>query len=295
MTSLQLPPAMAALRPQLADIVGSLETRASYGAVLLSARQGLSINVDDREERVTEQAPAAGTVVTAFDGETLHEVALGGFDVAVIGRGARDLVQSLKIRGEHTIDPGPHRTGDFSTSAEIAAQTLPTEEKLERCRELHRRVRQRDQRIANVRVLHGETNELSVFRNRHADLAQRVQRLRLGLVVVVAGPHGVQYDRMVKDVTGGWEGLTFTDEELQSVVDNAVALLSAERIEPGEYTIVTAPGVTGTICHESFGHGVETDMFLKERAMAAGFIGEVVGSPLVNIWDDPSYPGAYGS
>ncbi len=65
MTSLQLPPAMAALRPQLADIVGSLETRASYGAVLLSARQGLSINVDDREERVTEQAPAAGMVVTA--------------------------------------------------------------------------------------------------------------------------------------------------------------------------------------------------------------------------------------
>jgi TldD protein len=89
--------------------------------------------------------------------------------------------------------------------------------------------------------------------------------------------------------------LDWSDEEIQSVVDGALALLSAERIEPGEYRIITAPGVSGTICHESFGHGVETDMFLKERARAAHFIDKVVGSPLVNIADDPSQPGSYGS
>jgi TldD protein len=112
--------------------------------------------------------------------------------------------------------------------------------------------------------------------------------------VAVAGPDGVRYDLASKDATGGWEALEYSDDELQQLVDNAVALLSAERIEPGEYTIITTPGVTGTICHESFGHGVETDMFLKERAKAAHFIDRVVASPLVHIWDDPSYPGAYG-
>ena len=70
----------------------------------------------------------------------------------------------------------------------------------------------------------------------------------------------------------------------------AVELLTAERIEPGEYTVISSPWVTGTLVHESFGHGVETDMFLKERAKAAQYIDKVVGSPLVNIWDDPSYP-----
>ena len=85
--------------------------------------------------------------------------------------------------------------------------------------------------------------------------------------------------------------LDFTDEEIQNLVDSAVALLSAERIEPGEYQIIAAPGVSGTICHESFGHGVETDMFLKERARAAHFIDQTVGSPLVNIFDDPSQAG----
>jgi TldD protein len=40
---------------------------------------------------------------------------------------------------------------------------------------------------------------------------------------------------------------------------------------------------------------VETDMFLKERARAAHFIDKVVSSSLVNIVDDPSQPGSYGS
>ena len=295
MTALQLPRAMASLRPQLGDVVADLEARAPYGAVLLSGREGLNITVDNREERVTEQAPSAGTVITVFDGTTLHEAALGGFDGAAVGRSARELVRGLAIGGEQAIDAGPERTGEFITPMEIAPETLSTEEKLERCRELHHRVGQLDQRVVNVRVSYSETSELSVFRNRSADLAQRVQRLRLGVVVIVAGPNGVRYDRIGKDATGGWEALTFMDDELQAVVDNAVALMSAERIEPGEYTIITAPGVTGTICHESFGHGVETDMFLKERARAARFIEEVVGSPLVNIGDDPSYPGAHGS
>jgi TldD protein len=82
-------------------------------------------------------------------------------------------------------------------------------------------------------------------------------------LVVAAGPDGqVRYDLVSKAGTAGWEVLEFTDEEIQGLVDSTIALISAERIEPGEYQIITSPGVSGTICHESFGHGVETDMFL---------------------------------
>jgi TldD protein len=52
---------------------------------------------------------------------------------------------------------------------------------------------------------------------------------------------------------------------------------------------------SGVIAHEAFGHGMETDMFLKERARAAEFIGQKIGSDLVTIVDDPRLPGAYGS
>jgi TldD protein len=36
-------------------------------------------------------------------------------------------------------------------------------------------------------------------------------------------------------------------------------------------------------------------MFLKERAKAAQYVDKAVGSPMVNIWDDPSYPRGFGS
>jgi len=64
---------------------------------------------------------------------------------------------------------------------------------------------------------------------------------------------------------------------------------------PGAYDVVSDPATSGTIAHEAFGHGVETDMFLKERARAADYIGQQVGSSLVNIVDDPTLPGGYGS
>ena len=60
MPELQLPPAMSALRSDLGVMVEGVEAHASYGAVLLSAQQGLQIQIDDREERVIESPPSAG-------------------------------------------------------------------------------------------------------------------------------------------------------------------------------------------------------------------------------------------
>jgi TldD protein len=286
---------MTALRPQLAAIVAGIERSAQYGAILLSQHEGLQISVDNREERVNEEPPTAGVVVSAFDGLTMHEAAVGGFETAAVESAARDLVMGMSQAGSLRVDPGAERRGDFVTEMQVDPASLSTQEKLERCRALHARLTGLDERIVNARVSYGEWGEYSVFGNRAADLAQRVQRIRLGFTVIVNGPDGVRYNWQSKGGTGGWELLDYSDDELRRVVDVAIELLSAGRIEPGEYTVVSAPQVTGTIVHESFGHGVETDMFLKERARASQYIDKVVGSPLVNIWDDPSYPGAYGS
>jgi TldD protein len=286
---------MAELRPALGEIVGQGLQRAPYFSVLLSSSHGLSIRVDNREERVTERPPAAGTVLSAFDGATNFERAVGGFNLTEIQSAARDLVKGISFQ-KYIPESEPERRGDFATPVQVDPLEMTTQEKLDRCRELHRRVKGHDPRIVNVQVIYNERNEHSVFADANADLAQRVQRVNIFLVVIVAGESGeVRYDYRAKSGSAGWEVLTWSDEDIQHTVAGALALLSAERIEPGEYRIITTPGVSGTICHESFGHGVETDMFLKERARAAHFIDKIVGSPLVNIADDPSQPGSYGS
>ena len=68
-----------------------------------------------------------------------------------------------------------------------------------------------------------------------------------------------------------------------SASQTAVSLLDAEPVTPGEYDIITSPEVTGLIAHEAFGHGVEMDMFVKDRALGAYYIDKRVGSDLVTM------------
>lgn len=295
MTDLRLPSDMAELRSSLGEIVAEGREQAPYFTVLLSSKHGLQIQIDNREEHVIENEPSAGAVLSAFDGHTIYERAISGFHRDEVRKAARELVHEAKFTNYSPPDD-PQRSGDFVTPMQIDPVDLTIQDKLDRCRELHRRLKGRDARIVNVQVRYIEMGEHAVFASQYADLAQRVQRVRIFLVVIVAGEDGqIQYDYTSKSGAAGWEVLNFTDDEIQTLVDSAVALLSAERIEPAEYQIISAPGVSGVICHESFGHGVETDMFLKQRARAAYFIDHSVGSPLVNILDDPSRAGEFGS
>jgi TldD protein len=290
-----LPAEMADVRPELKSVVEEVERAVSYGSVLLSEREGSSITIDDRDEGVAQEIPTAGTVLTAFDGDALHERAIGGFDIRDIHRSASDLIMGKTFQSG-VVDAGPMREGDFVTEMEVRPESLTLLEKKERIRDLHQRLRGMDDRLVNVRLSYLERNEFSVFVNRTANLAQRVQRIRVFIILVVADSEGNRrYDVTTRSGTGGWELLSFSDEDLDVMVEDALSLLHAERVEPGEYTVVTSPGVTGTIVHESFGHGVETDMFLKGRAKAAEYIGKQVGSPLVTIVDDPSLDAEYGS
>ena len=74
-------------------------------------------------------------------------------------------------------------------------------------------------------------------------------------------------------------------EGIPTAVRHAVELLDSEPIPAGEYDCVCSPDVTGLIVHEAFGHGVEMDMFVKDRAQAREYIGRQVASELVTMHD----------
>lgn len=84
---------------------------------------------------------------------------------------------------------------------------------------------------------------------------------------------------------GGSEILESLEADIPHSVEMTVALLDSEPMVPGEYDCICTPEVTGMIVHEAFGHGVEMDMFAKDRALAKSYVGEYVASPLVNMHD----------
>ena len=83
----------------------------------------------------------------------------------------------------------------------------------------------------------------------------------------------------------GLEILSELEESFEDLRAELASLVDAIKIEPGEYEVIFDPDVAGTLAHEAFGHGVETDMFLKGRAKAAEYLGKRVGSDLVTMYD----------
>ena len=74
-------------------------------------------------------------------------------------------------------------------------------------------------------------------------------------------------------------------DAVKTVVEDVVQLFEAKPVTPGEYQVICTPEVAGLIAHEAFGHGVEMDMFVKERSLAKEYIGKRIASDLVDMHD----------
>ena len=156
---------------------------------------------------------------------------------------------------------------------------------LDFCKNLRDTVNSKSENLRNVSVAiyTMETSKLFISPNRELDQNY----------AWVNGHVGVVYQENGKTVShrcGENEStLSLVLEKLPGVVDkllhDAHMLTTAKPMIPGEYDIVTDTEMTGLIAHEAFGHGVEMDMFVKDRALAKEYVGKYVASPIVNMRD----------
>ena len=156
---------------------------------------------------------------------------------------------------------------------------------LDYCKNLRDTVNGKSENLRNVSVsIHTmQTSKLFISPNRELD--QNYSWIN-GFVAVVYQENG----RTVQQRAGENEAsLALVMEKLPGVVENllheAHMLTTAKPMIPGEYDIVTDTEMTGLIAHEAFGHGVEMDMFVKDRALAKEYVGKYVASPIVNMRD----------
>ena len=179
------------------------------------------------------------------------------------------------------------RPGDLNEHSE--------EELLAFCRDLRDQVSEKSENLLNVSVglYTMETSKLFVSPNRELD--QNYTWVN-GMVSVV-----YQEDGKTVQHSGGENETTLSAvmAKLPGVVDKvlyeAKMLTTAKPMVPGTYDIVTDTEMTGLICHEAFGHGVEMDMFVKDRALAKEYVGKYVASPIVNMRDGAASTVSAGS
>jgi TldD protein len=278
-----------------------MERTVPYASALVRFGSGLQIDLRDSEQSATSIDPQAGVVLTASTGHLLEEAAGDATDpesVRALAAGLLDRVRRESPDGDLPaldIVPASPQDADYATAVEIDPNSVPLIDRIARFEEIRSRLRGMDYRAVQAIAVHRSTTQTSVFANRVGMTTQQIHRTVLLLQLFVSDGQKRQFDIIGKAGTGGMEHLEVSDAELAACADTAAALLDAAPVPSGMYDVLTDPYTTGTIAHEAFGHGVETDMFVKGRARSADYIGQRVGSELVNIIDDPTVPGAYGS
>lgn len=142
-----------------------------------------------------------------------------------------------------------------------------------------------DERIVNVSVSH-ETVEISKFYvSNKKDYEQYYTWNNTNCFVLTKD------DKSMKYAYDGCSSNIMEDslDKIKDVIKNTASLaselLSSELPKPGTYTIITDSSITGLIAHEAFGHGLEMDMFVKDRAKAVEYMNKEVANPIVSMKD----------
>ena len=128
-----------------------------------------------------------------------------------------------------------------------------------------------------------ETSALFLSKNR--ELTQNFTWMNVVGSVVVREGNNIKSARCIGAFNNFEKSFAKVEKEEGETVKLAEDLLRSTLIKPGVYDIITHPSITGLIAHEAFGHGVEMDMFVKNRAKSVHYLNKEVASPLVEMHD----------
>lgn len=122
---------------------------------------------------------------------------------------------------------------------------------------------------------------------------------------LICGIRGILYAKRGKNtqrIRVGFGGshdyslLLNQEDSILQTVDKVLALLDAEPVKAGNYTVVLDNSAAGVFIHEAFGHLSEADGVADTPALRETMkLGRIFGKPILNVIDDGSIPGHPGS
>lgn len=290
-------PYLIRMKPYLKQLIEELSKHFSYVSLLGVDTRGKDFRVEKSGARVEDSAwNERGFVIRVHNGVNYCEYSFNELEENQILSQAEKIknifLSQLSALKESSIPVNSYQLieeEELSKSfyAEISekAQGIGIEEKLNRLQAIKDKALKQYEALVDFRTGYSEVHISKLFLSPKKDLAQSYIWSEGHLVPIV------RKDDITKYCHRGFSGLKSVEllDEMEAaidkVVEEAMSLLTASTIEPGEYEVICTPDVAGLIAHEAFGHGVEMDMFVKERALAVNYIDKRVASDLVVMHD----------
>lgn len=284
-------------KPLLQELVRRLSEKYGYASVLAADTRSKEYHVGNTGVRAGEDDlfTRRGFVLKVYDGRSYGEYSFTHIDEAAIPAIAAEVEERLmSLSGklpkgltlsEYGQIPDEPTVLLKSTEYQIHPDQMGDEAILAALNAIRDEAKARDERIIDCNVSFEFQQIHKLFLSPNRDLEQNILWSDGSLYVMCPKEDDiVGYYDGASDL-GGAEVLDAMKGKLDNAVKSAIELMDSESMVPGEYECVCTPAVTGMIVHEAFGHGVEMDMFVKDRAQAKQFIGQYVASPLVTMHD----------
>jgi TldD protein len=291
---------LKSIKKPLKQLVEKLGKDFPYVSVLSSDSTGMRYSVRRRAVDVRQSNWCErGSVIRLFDGRQYLEYSFNQLeqgsldDVGPLADTIRERLRKSSAGAEKLPFDIPElpRISDQPLSktwqgrVRVLPEAVPVEKTIARLSRLRDRAFELSEHLVeiDVRFEHMRVSKLFVSGKRELEQSYLWGQ---GYLVPVCR-RGETVRKMFRSYSG-LKGLELIDEMeagLEETIQIGAQLLDAQRIDPGEYEVILSPIVAGLLAHESFGHGVETDMFVKGRAKAFEYLGKAVASPLVSLRD----------
>ncbi len=288
------------VKPLLKVLLDSLLVQYEYASILASDSKAMTYSVSKRGTTISEEdfLSGRGFVAKFYDGKSYGEYSFNEI--------TEETIPFITDRINHSLMPlkdflpegvAESEYGKLSDDAKIlneSSEYLESPEELGDDKitallsDLSEEGRALDTRILDCTASCRYQQYHKLFLSKNKDMEQNILWTSGSLMVMASRGEEIKYNFNGYSNLGGTELLKEMKKDLKHVADVSLELLESQPITPGEYDCICTPEVTGMIVHEAFGHGVEMDMFVKNRALAQKYIGEYVASPLITMHDGAS-------
>ena len=287
---------LSRMAPSLKALIAELKKDFSYVSVLATDSRGFSVQISQRVRRVNTETMMTerGIVVRVYSDGLYSEYALNEWDPEKTAETAEEIRAEVRMQREVLGEAGdsiyetpvlPDEAAEVF--AEMETGRLPEDEDIPsliaRLSEISDLAMNRGKDMLDAVVRAQSTHVCKMFLSDHRDLRQSYVYSE-GSVLSMASRDGrTVYDHASVSGRQGPEIFEGLRDRVEPSLQVTQDLLRAERVQPGMWDVISSPEVSGLIAHEAFGHGVEMDMFVKNRALGQAYMNRRVGSDLVTM------------
>lgn len=242
----------------------------------------------------------SGVKLRVWDGEKFLEYATTSLNENELIT-QMDILVKQALRNKHDIkdfkeldyDKTPLEK-DFILENEESTPEL--EDITKRLQEVKKEILESSDSVIESRVVLIEEMENHIFTNSNRTLYQKIPVLLFANIAMIRCDDGQVRMVYTSYVDNSYLELFSKQKKdfvnFKSKIDK---FRKARKLKGGKYKVVLAPKLTGLLAHESFGHGMEADTMMKDRALASNLVGEKIGLDYVNIVDYPGVLGKHGT